>query len=290
VPVSGAGRRVRALWEITGLVRPTLEVGFWSSWPARGIEGDAPGGYVVSDRVLAKLLAGAPEDRDVEPASLFTRLTQEFPGDRAALRADLTSRFTSMPEAVASLAWESVLIDGFAWRTALRLHQDPRVAYAFVYLPGLDIFRTRISATLPPGDAGAAVRARAIETYVRWLDETILAAAVGRGGRLAIVADPGRSAPASAEGFLAVSGGGAEPACIGPSIGDLDVAPTVLRALGLPASREMTGSVPDRCAVSSGDAPASIATWGRRGASSPDAASAYDPEMVERLKSLGYLR
>jgi hypothetical protein len=290
VPVSGAGRRVRTLWEITGLVGPTLEVGFWSSWPARGIAGDATGGYVVSDRVLAKLLAGATEDRDVEPASLFGRLAQEFPADRDALRVELTSRFTSMPEDVASLAWESLLIDGFAWRTALRLHQDPKVAYAFVYLPGLDILRTRLSATLPPGDAGAAVGARAIETYVQWLDETVVAPAAARGGRLAIVADPGRSAPASAEGFLAVSGGGAAAACVGPSIDDLDVAPTVLRALSLPQSREMTGSAPARCSVSEGSAPAPIATWGRRGASSPDAESAYDPEMVERLKSLGYLR
>ena len=289
VPVSGATRRVRALWEIAGLSRPAVAVGFWSSWPARGIEGDAKGSYVVSDRVLAKLLAGAAEDRDVEPASLYARGAQDLPADKAALREAFTARFASLPEPVASIAWESLLIDGFAWRTAGRLKADPAVASVFVYLLGLDILRTRLRGALGPGDAQAAVGARAVESYVRWLDESVLVESARGFSRVILVADPGRSAPPSAEGFVAVAGSGAAPRCVGPPVSDLDVAPIVLRALSLPASREMEGRVPTACALE-GPVLATIATWGRRGASAPGSASAYDPEMVERLKSLGYVR
>jgi hypothetical protein len=287
VPVSGAARRVRTLWEIAALARPTVAVGFWSSWPARGIAGDAPGSYVVSDRVLAKLLAGAAEDRDVEPASLFARAAQDLPADKAALRQAFEARFASLPGPVASIAWESLLIDGFAWRTASRLSADPAVSSVFVYLPGLDILRTRLPRAVVAGDAGAAVGARAVEAYVRWLDEIVLKSASDF-SRVVLVADPGRSAPSSSEGFVAVAGGGVPPRCVGPSVSDLDVAPIVLAALSLPASREMEGRIPAACPL--GPPAGAIATWGRRGAQAPGAASAYDPEMVERLKSLGYLR
>jgi len=64
----------------------------------------------------------------------------------------------------------------------------------------------------------------------------------------------------------------------------------VLGALGLPASRELTGRAPTRCLEGAPQAPAPIATWGRRGLAAGEGRSDYDPEMVERLKSLGYLR
>ena len=87
VPASGVGRRVRTLWEIVGLTRPASAVGWWASWPARGTQGDPPEGYVVSDRVLSKLLSQSAEDRDTAPESLYPRLARDFPADRAAWRA-----------------------------------------------------------------------------------------------------------------------------------------------------------------------------------------------------------
>ena len=93
-----------------------------------------------------------------------------------------------------------------------------------------------------------------------------------------------------AEGFVAVVGGGAVASCIGAAVGDLDIAPIALRLAGLPASREMSGSAPARCLEGAPPAPPVIATWGRRGRPVEAQRSADDPEMVERLKSLGYLR
>ena len=283
VPTSGAGRRVRTLWEIAGFARPASVVGWWASWPARGTEGDPASGYVVSDRVLAKLLSRGEEDRDTSPASLFARLVQEFPADRAAWRRTFEERFSAFSEEARSLAWESFLIDAFAWTTTSRLLSDPSIASSYTYLPGLDILRTR----LPLSGSSAAV----VEAYVRWLDDSVLAELGSRGAqRVVLIADPGRAAPPDEEGFIAVVGGGATPRCVGPAISGLDAAPIILRMAGLPASREMRGEVPDRCFERTGERVERIATWGRRGLPVGDPASNYDSDMVLRLKSLGYLR
>ena len=283
VPASGAGRRVRALWEIAGLGAKSAVVGWWATWPARGTEGDPSSGYVVSDRVLAKLLSQGAEDRDTEPASLYARLARDFPDDRATWRAMFEERFATLPEVVRAPAWESFLIDAFAWRTSLKLLEDPEVATALAYLPGLDILRTRLA-----GRPGAA---EAVLVYLRWLDATVFSDLLARkDDRVVLVADPGRSAAKDAEGFVAMGGGGAEPRCVGPAIDDLDVAPIVLRLASLPVSREMAGRAPDRCFEGAGETPPPIATWGRRGQTVQRPGSDYDPEMVERLKSLGYLR
>jgi hypothetical protein len=290
VAASGAGRRVRTLWEIAGLSHPAASVGWWASWPARGTEGDPPKGYVVSDRALAKLLAGTPDDHDTAPESLFARLAADFPADRAALRARFDERFAGWPEAAGAIGWESMLIDGFAWKTMARLFEDPAVVAGLVYLPGLDILRTRLAAA-GGAPADVLVAAQTVEAYVRWLDEEVFAGLDAYGvKRVVIVADPGRSAGAGAEGFVAVIGGGAAAACIGPPVRDLDVAPLVLREMGLPAASDMRGRAPRTCFERAAPAPPPIATWGRRGRPSRASARDDDPEMVERLKSLGYLR
>ena len=283
VPVSGAGRRVRTLWEIAGLTRPSAVVGWWASWPARGTEGDPAAWYVVSDRVLPKLLSQRADERDTAPESLFTRLARDFPADRDAWRASFDAHFEDVAGEMRTLAWESCLIDTFTWRTSLRLLDDPAVAASFTYLPGLDILRTRL--------VGRRQAAGTVEAYLRWLDGTIVAELAGkRDAVILLVADPGRSRERDSEGFVAVVGGGAVPLCVGPTIADVDVAPIALRLAGLPVSLEMRGHAPDRCFEGAEPAAAPIATWGRRGRPTGAQGSDYDPEMVERLKSLGYLR
>ena len=283
VPASGAGRRVRTLWEIAGLNEPASAVGWWASWPARGTEGDPSAGYVVSDRVLSKLLSQRAEDRDTAPASLFARLARDFPADRAAWRASFDARFADVAGEARALAWESFLIDAFTWRTSLRLLDDPAVATSFTYLPGLDILRTRLR--------GKREAADTVEIYFRWLDASIVAELSAKTDALVVlVADPGRSLEDDVEGFVAVVGGGAVPLCVGPAIADVDIAPIVLRLAGLPVSREMIGRAPERCFEGAAPALPPIATWGRRGRPVKAEGSDDDPEMVERLKSLGYLR
>lgn len=292
VPATGAGRRVRTVWEMASFAEPTAAVGFWATWPARGIEGDATTGYVVTDRVLAKLLSNGREDRDVRPESLFARLAHDFPAQRALWRKAFDARFAALPGETRAVAWESALIDVFSWSTLSHLEDDPAVRAGFVYLPGLDILRHHLAASASAEAASGVVAAQAIETYVRWLDATVFASLASEGPevRVVIVADPGRSATAGSEGFVAVFGDSARPACVGPTIGDLDVAPLILRVLGLPASREMSGHAPARCFEGAAPPLPRIATWGRRGLPAGNVTSDYDPEMIERLKSLGYVR
>jgi hypothetical protein len=186
--------------------------------------------------------------------------------------------------------WESFLIDRQALGTTDLLLQDPAVGAAFVYLPGLDILRFRLDEGEATADLAFRLEARrALEAYVGWLDAEVRERAAREGTVLVLVADPGRRGAATAEGFVVVHGGPAEPRCVGPALDLVDVAPLVLRLAGFPASGEMRGVLPDRCLGGLRELPR-IATYGRRAISPGEVRSDYDPEMVERLKSLGYLR
>jgi hypothetical protein len=68
------------------------------------------------------------------------------------------------------------------------------------------------------------------------------------------------------------------------------VATIVLRELDLPQSSDMQGVAPPRCFESAKPAPAAIATWGRRGRASGPTVADDDPELLLRLKSLGYVQ
>lgn len=283
VPTTGVSRRVRAVWEIVALKAPAASVGFWTSWPA------TEPGYVVSDRVLAKLLSDAPEDRDTAPASLFERLRHEFPEDRSGIRARFDAELApALAPSVRDLAWESFLIDAYAWTVSRRLSGDPALRASFTYLPGLDILRFRLRDRGAPGSTAMVEAQGALEVYVRWLDR-LVAEAVKGPGRTVVLADPGRAAGKGAEGFALVAGEGIRPACVAPPIDPLDVAPTLLALAGFPASDEMPGRVVASC-VDAPAPPTRVRTFGLRPTVSQEAASAYDPEMIERLRSLGYLR
>ncbi len=293
VPTTGALRRVRTLWEIVGLKEPVAAVGWWASWPAREDEVEAPLGYVVSDRVLAKLISGSEEDRDTSPESLFPRLRAEFPRERDLIRSVFEARFGSVGDAeLRRLAWESFLLDAYHRSVARLLEGDPAVRDLFVYLPGLEILRHRLAERGRGKDGNrAAAVPELIESYVKWIDGLVGEIAGDPATRRTIlIADPGRSAVRGVEGFVAVSGGPARPGCVGSAIGPLDVTPLALTADGFPASDEMPGRAPTDCLASPPGGATRIATFGRKAAPARPPVSAYDPEMLDRLRSLGYVR
>jgi hypothetical protein len=68
----------------------------------------------------------------------------------------------------------------------------------------------------------------------------------------------------------------------------VDLAPTVLSVLGVPASREIVGRVRSDLLAPGTASGETVASWGRRRASSE---LSVDPKAyVENLRSLGYLR
>ncbi|HMC83751.1 MAG TPA: hypothetical protein VKL61_11040, partial [Candidatus Polarisedimenticolia bacterium] len=94
------------------------------------------------------------------------------------------------------------------------------------------------------------------------------------------------------QGFLILRGKGVEGGL--KTRGDLlDVAPTVLLLLGFPRSLEMSGHPPSPCLDPSGELargiPRIVRSYGDRrrdGAKESD----FDPEVLQRLRSLGYIR
>jgi arylsulfatase A-like enzyme len=110
---------------------------------------------------------------------------------------------------------------------------------------------------------------------------------------LVLVGDPGRMARQSggAEGLLALRGAPVRAADLGV-VTERDVAPTVLHLAGLPTSRELAGRVLEDAlspAFRATHPRRTVASYGRRAPGRP-AESAFDRDMLEQLRSLGYVQ
>lgn len=293
VPASRGVRRAPALWEIASQHVGTAVVGWWATWPAppdeRGPQG-ARARYVVSDRVLPKLLADSPDDRDVAPRALYARLRASFPAEVARLREVFASRFVGVSPRFESWAWESFLIDAFACERLRELLDDDRVSVGFAYLPGLDILRQRIARLEEAASAPVMFDVlKVLELYASALDERLGPIIESSGQATVIVADPGRGP--GLEGFVCVRGPRSRTSCIGPALSEIDLAPLVLRVMGFPASLEMPGQAPEACLEPPSRPLGTVASYGRLPlAERQSVTSESDPEILERLRSLGYLR
>ncbi len=269
-PATSMLRAVKAFWNIAS--EKGLRVGvvnWWATWPA-----DPVNGYLVSDRTAFKLEKGGAPDRDVQPPELFGRLTPPVASDNRAEALDL-----------------------FAARAATALRGTAPPDVEAVYLPGLDIFTMQ-----QLGDASAADlaslegRVRAVREYYRFVDRLIgeAAADLGQGDVLVLVGDPGRlarSGSAPAEGTLVLVGGPTRTVDLG-EVSERDIAPTVLHLIGLPVSRELDGRVLEIAfepAFMKAHAVRTVAAFGRR-ARTRHAESAFDRDVLEELKSLGYIQ
>ena len=121
-----------------------------------------------------------------------------------------------------------------------------------------------------------------------------LALDLGPGHVLVLVGDPGRLArgatPRPAGTFL-LAGGPARRADLGV-VSSRDIAPTVLHLAGLPKSDELPGTVLESALESgfrSTHPVRTVASYGRR-PQARSAESAFDRDMLEELKALGYIQ
>ena len=110
---------------------------------------------------------------------------------------------------------------------------------------------------------------------------------------LVLVGDPGRMARRSgtAEGLLAVRGAIVRAGDLG-TVTERDIAPTVLHLAGLPRSGELEGRVLEDAlspAFRAAHPVRTVTSYGRRLAGRP-AESAFDRDMLEQLRSLGYVQ
>ena len=271
-PPSAVLRTVKTFWNVAS--EKGLRVGvvnWWATWPA-----DAVNGYVVSDRAFFKLEKGGPAEREVSPADDFEKLR---PLLSSTTDEDRAHRLDSFHAAAARL-----------------LHTDAAPDLEAVYLPGLDIFTMQKMGEAAVADlASLDARLETVRAYYRFVDGLVggLAADLGAGDVLVLVGDPGRLARGATpppEGTFLIAGGPARRADLGV-VSSRDIAPTVLHLAGLPKSDELGGAVLES-ALEAGFRDAhpvrTVASYGRR-PQARSAESAFDRDMLEELKALGYI-
>jgi hypothetical protein len=289
---SRAERRTKTVWEVAadaGL--RTSVVNWWATWPA-----PTDSGIVVTDRAMLRLEHGGDLDREIAPASLYAGLRSAWPAirQRAIERARSMLPPVNDPDLLPVLR-RSAELDCTVLELASALPAPAR-DLDVLYLPGLDIAQHTLLATAEgtsPSASTMSARVEALRSYYVFLDralEPLLHA--GDGEFVVLLTGPGR-VESSAAGVLAMSGAGAANTVI-PDGENTSVTPTLLYALGVPLSRELSAGP----LTSMFDAdfarryPARyVATYGRPTATAtPHEGRPLDQEMIDRLRSLGYVK
>ena len=292
-------RKAKTIWEVAeeaGL--RTAVVNWWATWPAPAT------GIVVTDRAVLRLERGGPLDGEVGPAGLYDSLRTQWPQIRRRAQDAASEAFPDQTETAGILRRSAELdaaITGMA-RALPSLSLDLVV----VYLPGLDIAQNALlgatAGTLAP--SAVAARVEALRSYYPFLDR-VLGPLVEPAEKqaLMVVTQPGR-VQTSTGGLFAVApqtrdsvmGDVAmvnEPLRVDNPGGSMpvDVAPTIWWRLGLPLSRELAG----KPATDLFGGPASVdrfvPTYGRPFVeTAPRSGKPLDQEMIDRLRSLGYVK
>ncbi|MGH9409149.1 MAG: hypothetical protein ACRD1V_06820, partial [Vicinamibacterales bacterium] len=280
----------------------TAVVNWWATWPA-----PPTGGIVVSDRALLRLEHGGALDGEIAPSSLYPALEAQWPSIRARAANAAARAFTGGDADTIAILRRSGELDASIAGIAQALPSRP-LDFFVVYLPGLDIAQNALlgpsAGTLTP--SAMAARIAALGSYYPFLDSLLASLAEPVAGQtVLLVTQPGR-VQAKTGGLFAVAptmrarvdaDGAMEysPEQVGGPgtiFTVVDVAPTVWWALGLPLSRELSGKP---AADLFGDvlpAPARyVPTYGRPYVT-PAARSGkpLDQEMIDRLRSLGYIK
>ena len=285
-------RRAKTLWEVAaeaGL--RTAVINWWATWPATGTNAN---GIVITDRAVLRLERGGPLDAEIAPPELYEQLRRSWPALRERAASAAARAFATLTDnEVAVVLRRSAELDGTIVGL-LNALPGPRRDLDVIYLPGLDIAQHTLlasnqGAALPP--SAMAARIDGLRAYYRFLDE-MLAPVVARNADdiVMVVTQPGR-VRSSIGGLMAISDGsvvdGQGPRRVRASV--FDVMPTVVAALGLPLSRELHGApVPP---FDSESTRRYVDTYGKPNVvTAPRAGQPLDQEMIDRLRSLGYVR
>ena len=288
---SGSERRAKTFWEVAaeaGL--RTSVVNWWATWPA-----PPDAGVVLSDRATLRLERGGALDAELAPASLYEPLREKWPSLKARAAAG-AARVLDYPgdESTRAVLRRSVELD------AIQLALVAEVSAAdtdlsVVYLPGLDIVQHSLLGGDQPGRAASALAARldAVKSYYAALDRLLGPLLTPERDQLVfLVTEPGRVGETGAA-RLSVRGTAVRSIHVSDSARTA-VASTVLYALGIPIGRDLP-SAPllelfDPQFVARNPV-RFVATYGRPSAA-PTLRSGQplDQEMIDRLRSLGYVR
>ena len=288
--VSGSERRVKTFWEVaTSAGLRTAVVNWWATWPA-----SADAGLVVSDRATLRLEKGGTQDAEIAPPGVYESLRTVWP----ALRAEAAAHAARLRDGteMGALLRRSAELDALQIAITKQV-AGPNVDLVCTYLPGLDLvqyglFGSSEAASASP--ASVAGRLAALDEYYVLLD-ALLGPAVGVSDDdlLILITSPGRVTEPG-PGLLLAHGAATDARLLDDDAQPTDVMPTILQALGVPLSRELAGRplvelfgadfarrYPVRQVSTYGVPSAPRAE--RRG-------EPLDQEMIDRLRSLGYVR
>ena len=288
---SGSERRAKTFWEVAaeaGL--RTVVVNWWATWPVA-----ADAGIVLTDRVTLRLERDGPLDAELAPASLYEPLRQRWPEIKARASAEATKALElSSDDATRRILLRSAELDAIQLALASAV-APPATDLSVVYLPGLDIAQHALLGDAQAGLSPSALAARleGLQAYYSALDRLLAPLLTpGPDELVMLVTEPGRVG-GDGRAMMSVNGSAARSHQGSVSLATA-TAPTVLYALGVPVSRDLP-SAPLLELFDPGFAarypPRYVATYGR-----PSAAPAIrsgqplDQEMIDRLRSLGYVR
>ena len=285
---TGTERRVKTMWEVAadaGL--RTAVVNWWATWPA-----PAGAGIVVTDRATLRLERGGALDAEIAPPGAYDTLRARWP----ALRSEAGAAAASIqsPSATEAMLRRSMELDALQLGIT-RSVTDATTDLTCMYLPGLDLVQHALFAGEGAQTASAAAeRLAALEQDYVALDG-LLAPVLqpSRDEIVFVVTGPGR-VQTDSQGLFAAVGDAVNTRLKDGSARSTDVMPTVLHALGIPISRELAGRplVEMFSAAFARRSPVrEVSTYGSPTAErAPRSGQPLDQEMIDRLRSLGYVR
>jgi hypothetical protein len=289
---SGTQRKLKTFWEVAaekGL--STAVVNWWATWPASGP------GTVLSDRALLRLEHTGGLDAEIWPPPLYDTLRSDWPRLSEEARHVADQAFENVePAALRSVLVRSAVFDASVVLLAMHPAAEGKDLLA-LYLPGLDIAQHSLArAESTPTGSALAARTNGIRTYYSFLSR--LTRQIGRGVErdrtvFMVVTNPGRVSSASVGG-IGINGSIASGSSGPTTAAFVDVAPTILFALGLPSAADLSGTPLTTLfnGTFTGNHPVRVVqTYGRRaGERVVRGGQPLDQEMLDRLRSLGYVR
>jgi predicted AlkP superfamily phosphohydrolase/phosphomutase len=313
VPVTSNVRRAETLWTIASRTGRTVDVvGWYVTWPVEPVNGVMVADRFVPETVDAALV-GSPGSLSVEhpgvyPASLAPDLQRLFvrPEDfLTAYERQFNQQFKMYP------------VDATRTAIAERLMTERPADLTMVYLWGVDPIQHYFwkyyqpeNWVGPPLDPEQlALNREQIPNYYHDVDELLarLLSHTGPRDTVVIISDHGAgpireydprkeiSGEHRIDGIIIAAGNHVRHGTPTSEPSVVDVAPTVLYLLGLPAARDMPGRVLDDMidpAWLAAHPPERIRTyerwrWPRKAKALPSRA---DDQIKQRLRSLGYIQ
>ncbi len=326
-PVTSTMRRAPAFWNIlSGFDRSVGVVGWLVTWPAEPVRGYVVSSYLpyiynwsTGRPLKGTVVQGIP--RQTYPEGLVDEV-ERLKVRPSELEESLLERFLPSSRLSELSDDDRACVEGFRWslaadetyrRIGLSLYDRFPVDLFALYLGGVDVASHRFWKFARPGDRDygvgereARILGRVIEEYYVWVDG-IAAGFLERmneNDSLVVLSDHGFRAVWSPErpttsghhrpeGILALLGPGIAPGRTIDGAGLLDVLPTLLYLLDLPIASDLEGKVLIDAiapALLRARPPRTIDSYGDSGSAAGPVDSELDRNILERLRSLGYIQ